>query len=117
MARGALPKLFKLASQITEQQHQTITRHLDEMSTADDPSLGAGTGGTLSRQNHLILLATNQQYQSDQLAKMPWMTKEERAQTRRDLVRALQMYPEAAPPSVGAPPASPMGMPPPETPT
>lgn len=113
--KGSLPKLFKVASEIAQAQHATIMRHLDTMSTAEDPAEGsAGQGGTLSRQDHLVLLATNEQYQHDQLAKMPWMTKQEREQMRRDLVAAFQQYPESMPPTVGAPPASPMAPPPPE---
>ena len=101
MAKGALARVFARASELATQQHATTMKHLDAMAQTDAPANG---GGALGRRDHLILLATDPSYQAQQLAKLQWMTPEERQKLGADLERIASLLPEPLPESVSTPP-------------
>lgn len=109
MAKGTLARVFSRASELATQQHATTLKHLDLMAQTDAPASG---GGTLSRKNHLILLATDPSYQAQQLAKLQWMTPEERQKLGKDLEQIASLLPEPLPESVSTPPDHPFSTPP-----
>ena len=90
--------MIERASEISTGRIQFVLAFLDKMSDSGGDSPFGG-GGTISKRDHLLLLARDPAYQSSIVAKMPWASKEDLAQLRRDLARAASLTPIEQPPS------------------
>lgn len=97
-SRGSLPSVIERASQITAGRIRYILGFLDKVSDSGGGSPFGG-GGTISKRDHLLLLARDPAYQSEIVAKMPMMNEDDLRQLKNDLARAASLTPVEQPPS------------------
>lgn len=100
--RGTIPGRMALVTELVEARTRLLTKVLDAMSNAAGG--GAFGGGNLPRRDHLILLAQDPDYQARQMARIPFASKTEQEQLKRDIERAQALYPEPLPAEVAQPP-------------
>lgn len=102
MSRGTLPARLQMASEIAAARIKSLVRLNDEMTASG--SVGPFGGDTLPKKDYYALLATNKQFQAETLAKMAYANEPEKEQLKRDLQKAMELYPpqEMQPSSVSA---------------
>lgn len=113
--RGILPNRLHEAAELAQARIRALMEALGEMTQGPGGVFG---GDAIRRQDHYLLLARDPNYQQEVLAKYPFATPREQEAIRRDLVRAMQLYPDALPepiagtahllPQVPAGPAQPL---------
>ena len=90
--------MIERASEISTGRIKYILGFLDKLSDSGGTSPFGG-GGTISKRDHLLLLARDAGYQSAMVAKMPWMDEADLRALKLDLARAASLTPIEQPPS------------------
>ncbi len=100
--KGSLVAKIQMASDIFAAKHATQRDLLDRMTDGGDSGVYPST--VLTRAQHDLLLANDQNYQASLLAKVPFMTEGERKGLLTAIQRADSLQPAKLPPEVGTPP-------------
>ena len=97
-ARGSLPSVIQRASEISTGRIKYVLSFLDKLSDSGGNS-PLGGGGTITKRDHLLLLARDPAYQASIVAKLPYASEADVRQLKNDLARAASLTPVEQPPS------------------